>query len=131
MLSTASIAITVTTIVAVLAFRQYAHNTQHGHGLSGLANPQTARDSQVLLAITVALVTLGLWEQPDWSAVTPVGWLCCCYIMVLPMTAHADAGLTALVAAPASMRAYVLSGPVPGPHPAVADADKVVPGWVA
>ncbi len=40
-------------------------------------------------------------------------------------------GLVALVAAPASMRAYVLSGPVPGRTPAVADADKVVPGWVA
>ncbi|HEV3288543.1 MAG TPA: FtsX-like permease family protein [Streptosporangiaceae bacterium] len=57
-LSAASIAITVTTIVAVLAFRQYARNAQHGYGLSGLANPQTARDSQVLLAITVALVIL-------------------------------------------------------------------------
>jgi putative ABC transport system permease protein len=54
----ASIAITVTTIVAVLAFRQYAHNAQQGYGLSGLANPQTDRDSQVLLAITVALIVL-------------------------------------------------------------------------
>jgi quercetin dioxygenase-like cupin family protein len=47
------------------------------------------------------------------------------------ITAHLDAGLSALVAAPASMRAYVLSGSVPGPHPPVADADKIVPGWVA
>ncbi|MBO0818516.1 MAG: ABC transporter permease, partial [Actinobacteria bacterium] len=37
---------------------QYAHNAQYGYGLSGLANPQTARDSQVLAAITVALVVL-------------------------------------------------------------------------
>jgi putative ABC transport system permease protein len=57
-LSAASIAITVTTIVAVLIFRQYAHNAEQGYGLSGLANPQTARDSQVLLVITVALVVL-------------------------------------------------------------------------
>jgi putative ABC transport system permease protein len=57
-LSAASIAITVTTIVAVLAFRQYAHNAQQGYGLSGLPNPQTTRDSQVLLVITVALVVL-------------------------------------------------------------------------
>jgi putative ABC transport system permease protein len=59
-LSATSVAITVTTIVAVLAFRQYAHNAQHGSGLSGLANPQTTRDSQVLLAITAALVTLAV-----------------------------------------------------------------------
>jgi putative ABC transport system permease protein len=57
-LSAASIAITVTTIVAVLTFRQYAHDARQGYGLSGLANPQTDRDSQVLLVITVALVVL-------------------------------------------------------------------------
>lgn len=47
------------------------------------------------------------------------------------ITANPNAGLVAIVAAPASMRAYVLHGPVAGPHAAVADEDKVVPGWVA
>jgi quercetin dioxygenase-like cupin family protein len=47
------------------------------------------------------------------------------------ITADPDAGLVALVAAPASMRAYVLQGSVPGPHPESADADRIVPGWVA
>ena len=47
------------------------------------------------------------------------------------ITADPDAGLVALVAAPASMRAYVLQGSVPGPHPESTDADRIVPGWVA
>ena len=34
----------------------------------------------------VPLLMLALWEHPQWNAVTPVGWMCCCYIMVLPMT---------------------------------------------
>jgi quercetin dioxygenase-like cupin family protein len=47
------------------------------------------------------------------------------------ITADPDAGLVALVAAPGSMRAYVLQGSVPGPHPEAAGADRIVPGWVA
>jgi quercetin dioxygenase-like cupin family protein len=47
------------------------------------------------------------------------------------VTANPVEGLVAIVSAPASMRAYVLQGSVTGPHAAVADADKIVPGWVA
>lgn len=47
------------------------------------------------------------------------------------ITADPRAGLVAIVAAPASMRAFVLSGTPAGPHPAAADADKLVPAWVA
>ena len=47
------------------------------------------------------------------------------------ITADEVGGLVAIVAAPASMRAYVLTGLPVGPHPAVADRDKVTPGWVA
>jgi quercetin dioxygenase-like cupin family protein len=47
------------------------------------------------------------------------------------VTADAQAGLVAIVAAPASMRAYGVSGTPAGPHPAAADADKLVPAWVA
>jgi len=47
------------------------------------------------------------------------------------ITADREAGLAAIVAAPATMRAYVLSGDVAGPHDPVADADKVLPAWVA
>ena len=47
------------------------------------------------------------------------------------ITADAQAGLVAIVAAPASMRAFVVSGTSAGPHPAVADSDKLLPAWVA
>jgi putative ABC transport system permease protein len=55
-LSAASIAITVTGIVAVLAI--HAHSTGHVSGLSALDNPLHDRVNQVLLVITVALVAL-------------------------------------------------------------------------
>jgi quercetin dioxygenase-like cupin family protein len=57
--------------------------------------------------------------------------------MVLPahvarrITADAQGGLVAIVAAPAGMRAFFLSGTAADPEPADADADKVVPAWVA
>jgi quercetin dioxygenase-like cupin family protein len=47
------------------------------------------------------------------------------------ITAHDTAGLVAIVAAPAVMRAYVLHGTAAGPHAPAADADKLVPAWVA
>jgi len=47
------------------------------------------------------------------------------------ITADEREGLVAIVAAPAAMRAYVLRGTAAGPHPAVAEGDKVLPGWVA
>jgi quercetin dioxygenase-like cupin family protein len=47
------------------------------------------------------------------------------------ITADAEAGLAAIVVAPASMRAFFVTGTPAGPHPAVPDGDKIVPAWVA
>jgi quercetin dioxygenase-like cupin family protein len=47
------------------------------------------------------------------------------------ITADVTAGLVAIVAAPASMRAFFVSGTAAEPQPAAADADKLVPAWVA
>ena len=57
LLSAASIAVTVTGIVAVLAFHARAGEKNYG-GSSGLANPVAIRDEQMLLVITVMLLTL-------------------------------------------------------------------------
>jgi quercetin dioxygenase-like cupin family protein len=46
------------------------------------------------------------------------------------VTADPQAGLVAIVAAPAGLRAYILAGSA-GPRGAVADSDKTVPAWVA
>jgi quercetin dioxygenase-like cupin family protein len=46
------------------------------------------------------------------------------------ITADPEAGLVAIVAAPAGMRAFAVSGRPAGPHPVVANADKLVPAWV-
>jgi putative ABC transport system permease protein len=56
-LSAASIAVTVTGIVAVLAFHATV-GEKHFGGSSGLTDPVAVRDSQVLLVITVALIGL-------------------------------------------------------------------------
>jgi putative ABC transport system permease protein len=57
-LAAISIAITVATVVGVLTFQQYARIARHGLGGPGIADPQTTRDSQVLLVITVMLAVL-------------------------------------------------------------------------
>jgi putative ABC transport system permease protein len=57
LLSAASIAVTVTGIVAVLAFHATAREPRFG-GPAGLANPDFARDEQVLLVVTIMLITL-------------------------------------------------------------------------
>ena len=57
LLSAASIAVTVTGIVAVLAFHATADEKKFG-GSSGLANPVAIRDEQMLLVLTVMLLTL-------------------------------------------------------------------------
>ena len=57
-LAAVSIAITVATVVGVLTFHQYARIARHGLGGSGIADPQTTRDSQVLLVVTVMLAVL-------------------------------------------------------------------------
>jgi putative ABC transport system permease protein len=69
-LSAASIAVTVTGIVAVLAFHATAGERRFG-GSSGLTDPVAVRDSQVLLVITVALVALAALNAifTTWAAV--------------------------------------------------------------
>ena len=57
MLSAASIAVTVAGITAVLAFHATADERKFG-GSSGLANPVAIRDEQMLLVLTVMLLTL-------------------------------------------------------------------------
>ena len=56
-LSAASVAIMVTMLVAVLAFRATVDQRQFGGG-SALVDPVASRDTQVLLVITVMLVVL-------------------------------------------------------------------------
>jgi putative ABC transport system permease protein len=57
LLSAASTAVTVTGIVAVLAFHAAAGEKRFG-GSSALVSPVAARDEQVLLVLTIMLVTL-------------------------------------------------------------------------
>jgi putative ABC transport system permease protein len=59
LLTAASIAVTVTGIVAVLAFHATAGEKEFG-GSSGLANPVAIRDEQMLLVLTVMLLTLAV-----------------------------------------------------------------------
>jgi putative ABC transport system permease protein len=57
LLTAASVAITVTGIVSVLAFHVTAGEERFG-GTSGLADPVASRDEQMLLVLTVMLLTL-------------------------------------------------------------------------
>ena len=57
LLSAASIAVTVTGIVAVLAFHATNDERRFG-GSSGLINPVVSRDERLLLVLTVVLLTL-------------------------------------------------------------------------
>src|SRR5215470_3796034 len=59
LLTAASIAVTVAGIVAVLAFHATADERKFG-GSSGLANPVAIRDEQMLLVLTVMLLTLAV-----------------------------------------------------------------------
>jgi len=69
-LSAASIAITVTGLVAVLAFHATVGEKRLG-GSSGITDPVAVRDSQVLLVITVALIALAALNAifTTWAAV--------------------------------------------------------------
>jgi drug/metabolite transporter (DMT)-like permease len=63
----------------------------------------------------VPIVLLALWETPHWSAVTPVGWLCCGYIAVMPLTVAYLAWFRALRFVAASTAAtMVLIAPLVG-----------------
>jgi putative ABC transport system permease protein len=58
LLSAASIAVTVAGIVAVLAFHATVDKRTSGASAGGLPNPVAIRDEQMLLVITIMLVTL-------------------------------------------------------------------------
>ena len=58
-LSAASIAVTVTGIIAVLAFHATAREARFG-GSSGLINPVVQRDEQMLAVLTVVLIALSV-----------------------------------------------------------------------
>jgi putative ABC transport system permease protein len=58
LLSTASIAVTVCGIVAVLAFHATVSRTVTGKLAGGLVSPVVSRDEQMLLVITIMLITL-------------------------------------------------------------------------
>jgi putative ABC transport system permease protein len=63
LLSAANVAVTVTGIVAVLAFHAFANNKLSGASAltaGGLSNPVINRDEQMLVIITVMLVTLAV-----------------------------------------------------------------------
>ncbi len=63
----------------------------------------------------VPVLVLALWERPHWGAVTPVGWLCCGYIMVMPLTVAYLAWFRALRFVSASTAAtMVLISPLVG-----------------
>jgi FtsX-like permease family len=59
LLSAASVAVTVTGIVAVLAFHTSVGLKRFG-GANGLRNPVADRDAQILLVLTVVLLTLAI-----------------------------------------------------------------------
>jgi hypothetical protein len=59
LLSAASVAVTVTGIVAVLAFHASVGLKRFG-GANGLGNPVAGRDAQILLVLTVVLLTLAI-----------------------------------------------------------------------
>jgi putative ABC transport system permease protein len=58
LLSTASIAVTVCGIVAVLAFHATVDSKLTGGSAGGLASPVVSRDEQMLTVITIMLITL-------------------------------------------------------------------------
>jgi putative ABC transport system permease protein len=69
-LSTASIAVTVTGLVAVLAFHATADLELHG-GSSGLGDPVLQRDEQMLMVLTIVLIALSVLNAvcASWATV--------------------------------------------------------------
>jgi putative ABC transport system permease protein len=69
-LSAASIAVTVTGIVAVLAFHASADLRLHG-GTAGLGNPVVQRDEQMLTVLTIVLISLSVLNAicASWATV--------------------------------------------------------------
>lgn len=101
LLSAASIAVTVTGVVAVLAFHATVSRDLPGHpGAAGLASPVVSRDEQMLTVITVALVILSALNAAltAWAAVLDAS--------------HAAALIRALGASPGQVRAGLAAAQV-------------------
>ena len=73
-LTAASIAVTVTGIVAVLAFHATAREARFG-GSNGLINPVMQRDEQMLAVLTIVLVALSVLNAicATWATVLDAG----------------------------------------------------------
>jgi putative ABC transport system permease protein len=99
LLSAASIAVTATGIVAVLAFHAAAGHSLPG-GAGGLGNPVVDRDEQMLLVLTVALVALSVLNA-----------LCATWATALDTT-HASALARALGATPRQVSAGIAAAQV-------------------
>ena len=99
LLSTASVAVTATGIIAVLAFRTTVH--LRGAGLAGgLGNPVVERDEQVLTILTVVLVALAVLNA-----------ICTAWATVLDAR-HASALARALGATPRQVAAGISAAQV-------------------
>jgi putative ABC transport system permease protein len=70
LLSAASVAVTVTGVVAVLAFHATADQKRFG-GSNGLGNPVAGRDAQIMLVLTVVLLALAILNSmcATWATV--------------------------------------------------------------
>ena len=101
LLSTASVAVTVTGIVAVLAFHATVSGSPSGQpGPAGLANPVVIRDEQMLTVLTLALGILAVLNAAftAWATVMD--------------TRHATALIRALGASPGQVRAGLATAQV-------------------
>jgi putative ABC transport system permease protein len=99
LLTAFSIAVTVTGIVAVLAFHATADLKTFG-GSSGLSNPVVGRDEQMLMVLTVVLLTLSI-----------INAACATWSTVLD-TSHASALARALGATPQQVSAGLAAAQV-------------------
>ncbi|MGH3289976.1 MAG: FtsX-like permease family protein [Streptosporangiaceae bacterium] len=101
LLSAASVAVTVTGIVAVLAFHATVSGSQPGQpGPAGLANPVVIRDEQMLTVLTLALGILAVLNAAftAWATVLDAR--------------HATALIRALGASPGQVRAGLATAQV-------------------
>ena len=69
---------------------------------------------QVMLGI-VPLLVPALWERPNWTMVTPLGWLAIAYVAIVPMTVAYLAWFRALrLVSAATASTALLIAPVAG-----------------
>jgi probable blue pigment (indigoidine) exporter len=73
-----------------------------------LAMPPVAAVAWQALIGTVPLFLAALWERPDWTMLTPLGWASTAYIAIVPMTVAYLAWFRALALLPAATAATAL-----------------------